>query len=603
MLRARLFWKLYAGCAALLLLTLAGASWLVGQRLERQLIAEVEQQLHAHAAALREVAREALRTAEVATLGQQVRGLSVALGVRLTVLRDDGSVLADSAGRPAPAELHLERPEIEQARRHGLGKAVRHSHLLGLRMRYVALAIVDDGRLLGYARAALPETQVTAKQAAFRRRLAGAAALAGLGGLALALLLVRRLTRPLTALASTAEAMAAGTYDRAVRVRAQDEVGTLGRAFNRMAQDLRERLTTLTREHTQLLAILDSMVEGVIAVDAEERIVHLNDAAGVILRLSPAEALGKPVWEVTRVRPVVEAITATLRHGGKTRREARVMGQGGEQVLSIHAAPWGNGQGNVAGAVVVLHDVTDLRRLETVRRDFVANVSHELKTPVTAIKGFVETLRDSALDDRAQAERFLDIIARHAERLHTIIEDLLTLARLEQSPEDAALPRDAHLVAEVLQAAVQDCAAKAVARQIRIEVRCDPALRAPLNAPLLEQALVNLLDNAMNASKDGSTVWLEAEPEGGDLVIRVRDQGIGIAPQHLPRIFERFYRVDKARSREHGGTGLGLAIVKHIALAHGGRVSVTSAVGQGSTFCLHLPLAAAPQASAASVAT
>jgi two-component system phosphate regulon sensor histidine kinase PhoR len=245
----------------------------------------------------------------------------------------------------------------------------------------------------------------------------------------------------------------------------------------------------------------------------------------------------------------------------------------------------------LTGAVVVLHDVTELRRLENVRREFVANVSHELRTPVTTIKGFIETLRDGTLDDREQAEYFLEIIARHADRLHAIIEDLLSLSRLEQGAEATELPRTETVLADVLQAAVQDCAAKAMARQVTVTVACDPALRARINAPLLEQAIVNLLDNAINYSKDNSRVWLEANQAGSELTIHVRDQGIGIPQQHLPRLFERFYRVDKARSRERGGTGLGLAIVKHITLAHDGRVSVTSAVGQGSAFSLHLPTA------------
>jgi two-component system phosphate regulon sensor histidine kinase PhoR len=237
----------------------------------------------------------------------------------------------------------------------------------------------------------------------------------------------------------------------------------------------------------------------------------------------------------------------------------------------------------------VLHDVTELRRLENVRREFVANVSHELRTPVTAIKGFVETLREGALDDRPRAERFLDIVARHADRLQAIIEDLLSLSRLEQEEEASELLCVETALVDVLHAAIQDCAVKAEAAQIEVSVACKPQLHAYINAPLIEQAVVNLLDNAIKYSKTGSTVWIEAAQDGPEILIAVRDQGVGIPQQHLPRLFERFYRVDKARSRDHGGTGLGLAIVKHIALAHGGRVAVTSAVGKGSTFTLHLP--------------
>jgi two-component system phosphate regulon sensor histidine kinase PhoR len=347
-------------------------------------------------------------------------------------------------------------------------------------------------------------------------------------------------------------------------------------------------METLSREHNQLLAILGGMVEGVVAVDRNDRVVHMNQAAGTILHAKPESCIGSPIWEVTRVRAVVEILSHTIEEAGEMVREARIVEQPREQVIAMHASPLRSSTGELAGAVVVLHDVTELRRLENVRREFVANVSHELKTPVTAIKGFVETLRDGALDDRQQAERFLEIVARHAERLHAIIEDLLSLSRLDQEEEPVALPRTETVLVDVIQAAVQDCAAKAEARQVTVLTACDAALHAHINAPLVEQAIVNLLDNAINYSKAGGTVWLEARQENDTVVIHVRDEGVGIPQQHLSRIFERFYRVDKARSREHGGTGLGLAIVKHIAMVHGGQVSVTSAVGKGSTFTMRL---------------
>jgi two-component system phosphate regulon sensor histidine kinase PhoR len=350
-------------------------------------------------------------------------------------------------------------------------------------------------------------------------------------------------------------------------------------------------METISRDHHQLLAILGGMVEGVIAVDSAERVVHMNQAAGTILHTSPEESIGKHIWEVTRARAVVETVTGTIRNATEMTREAHIVEQRGDQVIKMNAAPLRNSKEEPSGAVVVLHDVTELRRLENIRRDFVANVSHELKTPITTIKGFVETLRDGALDDREQAERFLAIVARHADRLHAIIEDLLSLSRLEQNAQVTEVPRADTVLIDVLQNAVQDCTAKAATRQVVIMPSCDASLRACLNAPLVEQAVVNLLDNAINYSKAGSTVWLDACRLDNEIAIRIGDEGIGIPQEHLPRLFERFYRVEKARSRDHGGTGLGLAIVKHIAQVHGGRASVTSTVGQGSTFTLHLPVA------------
>ena len=256
--------------------------------------------------------------------------------------------------------------------------------------------------------------------------------------------------------------------------------------------------------------------------------------------------------------------------------------------------------GRQMGAVVVLNDVTRIRRLENFRRDFVANVSHELRTPITAIKGFVETLLDGAMREPESAEKFLGIIARQADRLNAIINDLLLLSKLEQQGEQGTVTTESAAIRGVLDAAIELCAFKADRKNIPIQVRCEGTLRAKVNVPLLEQALVNLVDNAVKYSEPGKPVTVEAAlRNGGSLVIQVRDEGRGIEQEHLPRIFERFYRVDKGRSRDMGGTGLGLSIVKHIAQAHGGSVAVQSEPGKGSLFTITLPAAAPESASSA----
>jgi two-component system phosphate regulon sensor histidine kinase PhoR len=239
--------------------------------------------------------------------------------------------------------------------------------------------------------------------------------------------------------------------------------------------------------------------------------------------------------------------------------------------------------------VIVLNDVTEVQRLENVRRDFVANVSHELKTPVASIKGFVETLLDGALNDRNDARRFLGIVARQADRLAAIIEDLLALSRIEQSETSGKLPLDQLPLSGILITASDDCRPRAVERSIRLEVECPPDLTVTVNGPLLEQAVINLVDNAIKYSEAGKAVWLSADNDATGPAIRVRDEGCGIAAEHLPRLFERFYRVDKARSRVLGGTGLGLSIVKHIVQAHAGTIVVESTPGVGTTFTIRLP--------------
>jgi two-component system phosphate regulon sensor histidine kinase PhoR len=355
-----------------------------------------------------------------------------------------------------------------------------------------------------------------------------------------------------------------------------------------MAVELHERIDTIMRQRNELEAVLSSMSEGVIAVDTEEHVISMNQAAGQMFRCDSSEVQGRSIQEVVRNTALHRFVTDALSSQGSVEKDI-VLYSDGERILNSHGTILRDSDGNRGGALIVLNDVTHLRRLESMRRDFVANVSHEIKTPITAIKGFVETLRDGAMKNPEDAERFLGIVEKHAERLDALIEDLLSLSRIEKEAEaDEIILHEGH-IRDLLQAAIQLCEAKAAPKNIRIELSCDEDLKANIDAPLLEQAVVNLLDNAIKYSEEGSTVWVESARADGEIIISIRDQGRGIAKEHLPRLFERFYRVDKARSRELGGTGLGLAIVKHITRAHGGHVDVKSLPGRGSTFTLRLP--------------
>lgn len=417
-------------------------------------------------------------------------------------------------------------------------------------------------------------------------------------GLLLSILFARQVAPPLRRMTDVATQLAGQYAPQPALMRSKDEIENLTNAFDRMAHNLRDRMETIIKDRNQLLAVLGGMVEGVIAVDENECVTHMNQAAGTMLHVDPDASIGKHIWEVTRVRAVIETLGSTIQdHEGIT--DEVQIAQPQALTLKLNAAPLRDSKGALAGAVMVLHDVTEIRRLEHIRRDFVANVSHELKTPITTIKGFVETLRDGAMDDREHAHRFLDIIANHGDRLHAIIEDLLSLSRLEQAEEIAGLVRQETILNHVIETAVQGCASKAESRQVTVTTECDAELQVSVNALLIEQAIVNLLDNAINYSKAGGTIHIAASHQPHEVTVCVQDEGIGIPREHLPRLFERFYRVDKARSRERGGTGLGLAIVKHIAQVHGGQVTVTSTLDEGSTFTLHLPVAGhLPMASA-----
>ena len=344
------------------------------------------------------------------------------------------------------------------------------------------------------------------------------------------------------------------------------------------------------------------MTEGVLAVDGQERIITINAAAAVLLGVEPEQARGRSIQEIVR-NPELQAFVAAVLAGEEPRRGRRGRARRPRPARAARARRpaqerqrqrGGNGgeaEGGGKGAVIVLNDVTRMRHYEAIRRDFVANVSHEIKTPVTTIKGFAETLLDGALDDRHDSERFLRIIVGQADRLSAIIEDLLSLSSLESGSEDTAISLERGSIRDVLQVALDVCDMKAGAKRITLALDCPEDLYAEINPPLLEQAVVNLIDNAdqVQPRRFGGR-RLRHGPRRTTLSIRVADAGRGIAREHLPRLFERFYRVDKARSRDMGGTGLGLSIVKHIAVAHGGWVAVESAPGLGSTFTITLPV-------------
>jgi two-component system phosphate regulon sensor histidine kinase PhoR len=337
------------------------------------------------------------------------------------------------------------------------------------------------------------------------------------------------------------------------------------------------------------------MVEGVLAVDSRQHLISLNQAAARLLGVDTERALGRTLQEIVRSASL-QGLVGEVLSGGQPAEDDIVLKEGPEERLLhvsatvLHDVGGGDAAGPEISVLLAIHDVTRLRELENTRRDFVANVSHELKTPITSIKGFVETLLDGAMHDPDDAQRFLQIVAAQADRLNEIIEDLLTLSRLERDAEQVSISLQPRRIRDVLQAALGVCQRKASQGNVRVELTCDDQLHAPVNAALLEQAVVNLVDNAIKYSPEGDCVRLEATRTESEVVIRVCDHGAGIEREHQPRLFERFYRVDKARSRELGGTGLGLAIVKHIAQAHGGWATVDSTPGEGSTFALHLPL-------------
>lgn len=511
--------------------------------------------------------------------------------LRLTVILPDGVVVGDSHEDPSIMNNHADRPEVVRALAGESGHSLRYSSTLDHQRLYVAVPgprAVPDDEVPFVLRASVSMQSL----ADLLKRLYVEIALAGL---VMALLagwtsyrLALRISRPLESLQEGAEAFAAGDLNRRLRVDYSAEMAAVADAMNRMAGQLQERINTSERHRNELEAVLSGMAEGVMALDADESVIRMNGCAGRLLGRDPGASLGHSIQEIGRNPELTRLVQQTLADPQPREGDVR-LAERGNTLLRVQAtALTGLAEGR-RGVLLVLNDVTRLRRLQTMRRDFVANVSHELKTPVTSIKGFVETLVTEPPEDEAETRRFLDIISRQADRLDAIIEDLLALSRLEQGSGGQGIERIAQPLCPVLERAVNDLAAADPGGAARIDWECPGGLRAVINPQLLEQAVGNLLHNALKYSPEGAPVRLRAVAEGGTVTISVTDEGPGIAAEHLPRIFERFYRVDKARSRKLGGTGLGLAIVKHIAQAHEGQASVQSELGHGSTFTLTLP--------------
>jgi two-component system phosphate regulon sensor histidine kinase PhoR len=374
-----------------------------------------------------------------------------------------------------------------------------------------------------------------------------------------------------------------------VRVERSDEIGDLANAINGMTGQLRTQIDTITADRNMTLAILASMVEGVVAIDRDEYVVHVNSAAEAILGIDAATARGRRIWEVTRIVEVSEALADAMNENRVRVSEVRIPKPQKDQVIQLIGAPLRNAKDTLMGAIVVLHDMSELRQLEAVRRDFVANISHELKTPLAAIRGLVETLIDDGNMDRATHDRFVEKIHDQSMRLSSIVSDLLTLSRLESDQGHAQ-----YEALDFREAVVESYRAQVhVAETKRVEIRAnvwDEPVIIEGDGEALRELVDNLVNNAIKYTPEGGHVDIGLSVEGPNAILSVKDTGIGIAPEDQGRVFERFYRVDKARSRQLGGTGLGLSIVKHVALAHGGAVSLKSAPGKGSTFRVQIPL-------------
>jgi two-component system phosphate regulon sensor histidine kinase PhoR len=586
--KKRLLWHLFFSYLLITLLSLVAVTWYATASLKKYLLKEVEAELEERALLFSPMLLQHLSPLDERAIDSLCKTVGQAASTRVTIVLPWGKVIGDSDNDPARMDNHLDRPEVAAALEGSRGVSARYSPTLGKEMMYLALPLKKDLRTQGIIRTAISVDHIDKTLSSIERRIAFAGLIIAVLAALLSLLLSHRIRRPIEEIKRGAESFSRGEFDVRLPSSGLAEIAGLSQTMNRMAGELRERIRTVTAQRNELEAVFSSMVEGVFGVDQEERLLGMNPSAARIVGCNVAAVQGRTIQEVIRLSELQRFVVGALSSEESVEKDLVLYGEA-ERIVQARGTPLRDAEGKRIGVLVVLNDVTRLAKLENIRKDFVANVSHEIKTPITAIRGFVETLQEGRTQDQEETRRFLEIIHRHVDRLEAIVEDLLTLSRMEKEAETEGIPLEDHTVRDILARAVQACGDKAESKKIHLEIDCREDLKARMDPQLLEQAVVNLIDNAINYSEEGKSVTIKALERAQEIFIQVQDQGCGIERKHLDRVFERFYRVDKSRSRKLGGTGLGLAIVKHIVQSHGGRVSIESQLGVGSTFTLQLP--------------
>ena len=582
-LRSPIFRKLFWSACLVIAASLLSLDFYLSRYMARRQVDNVEQRLTAQ---LRLLSFEVASVPPPA-LEEWAKAAGARAQARVTLIDPRGMVLADSRHDPETMENHAGRPEVRAATELGSGSSIRHSATLDHDLCYVAASLSYGGAPRHVLRLAVPLEDVDEAVAAVRWRILGASLAAAFVALVIAYFFSRSFTRRISRLRAFAEGLVDTRVSGTLAPDAEDELGALARSLDRTATQLRELVDRLNLESARREAILTSMVEGVLAVDSELRVTFCNDsfARAVAVTLPVTERL--PLLELVRDPELLDLLSNAIVSGEPSRGRLELPSAAGRS-FEVQVAPLA--AASQRGAIAILHDVSDLERLERVRKDFVANVSHELRTPLTAIRGYAETLLDGALEDPENNRRFLEVIKAHSIRLNNIASDLLTLSELESGKPDSKPERVA--VQSALESALNTVEAEARLRDVRVVTEGREEAFVLGDKVRLEQVLINLLDNAIKFNRPGGEVQVTAGPTGnGKVRITIRDTGIGIPSEDLSRIFERFYRVDKARSRDMGGTGLGLSIVKHVIERMGGSVHVESELGNGSTFTVLLPAA------------
>ncbi len=594
--KPKLIWRIFPSFLIIILLSLTAVTWYATSYFKDFFLESSERELSVRALLVQDRFARALHGDKlpVREIDDLCKEVGRRINTRITVILPTGEVIGDSFARIETMENHKNRPEIRKAFHGEKGVNIRYSSTLDKTMMYIALPMIPGKKGGAVIRTAVSISDIDTRISAVRNSILIALVFTIIAAALASLYVSGRITKPVEQMRKGAEAFSKGNLDNRLPTTDTEELSQLAKSMNFMAGELDKKIMDVKNRSRELEAIHGSMQEGVIAVDGNEHIITINTAAAKIFDFSPETLKHRNVLEVARnydLQIFIQKALAThepVEDDIVIEREERL-------ILNIHSTALYDTNEKRIGTLIIFHDITRIRLLETMHKDFAANVSHELKTPLTTIKGFIETLQQMMEDhpktDDAQAAygRFLSIIEKNANRMIGLINDLLALSRLERL-KGTDIEFEPHPLASLIQGAVAFCREKALAKGSSLEVQCPEQMTALVDPILMEQAIFNLVDNAVKYNPENTRVTVEVTQNYGQTRIRVRDTGSGIDKEHLPKLFNRFYRVDKGRSRDQGGTGLGLAIVKHIVQYHNGRIEVDSQRGRGTCFTISMPV-------------
>ena len=589
----KLIWQIFPSFLIITVVSLTIVTWYSSAFFKTFFLENIEKDLTIRLnLAERELSKlitTSLNETQINNINALLKNISTQADARFTIVQVTGRVIGDSSADITKLENHSSRPEIYLALKGEKGVSIRYSDTLNKNMMYIALPILKENKIVAVIRASLSISTIDKKIKSMQKHIFLALALTLIIAAGVSLYVSRRITRPLEKMKIGAQNFAKGNLQKRLPVPDSEELGELASTMNNMAANLDDKIRTVQNRSLELEAIHSSMEEGVIAIDKNEKIITINKAAASIFNFPISALEQKNIYEVSRDINLQQFIKKAI-STDKPVEKILTIHKNKKHVLNIHSTVLYDLNNNRMGTLIIFHDITRIKLLETMHKDFAANVSHELKTPLTAIKGFVETLQN--MDDDQDSEKkieFLTIIEKNVTRMAAIINDLLSLSQLERM-QNNDMDFKSYNIIPIIDRAISECQNISDQKQIAINKNYPDMLMAEVDPFLIEQLIINLIDNAVKYSREKTNISISALENNKHAIIKIKDSGLGIKKEELSKIFNRFYRVDKARSRNTGGTGLGLAIVKHIARYHNGSANVTSTLGKGSTFEISLPL-------------